>query len=84
MVRKRLKTSATRTKVLDLGCGTGMAGRALRKVGFLGSNIVGVDISPKSVEMAKEVYEGGCFVGSLEEPLSADALGAGPFESVIC
>lgn len=44
------------SKVLDAGCGTGLTGTALRQHGF--ENIVGVDISSASLEMAraKRVY----------------------------
>ena len=38
---------------LDVGCGTGLVGRALRARGFAG-RIVGLDISPASLEMAQQ------------------------------
>ena len=38
---------------LDVGCGTGLVGRALRVRGFAG-RIVGLDISPASLEMAQQ------------------------------
>eukprot|EP00051_Salpingoeca_urceolata_P027138 m.480175 g.480175 ORF g.480175 m.480175 type:complete len:263 (+) comp21727_c0_seq1:319-1107(+) len=37
--------------ILDLGCGTGMAGEALRVAGFVGP-LAGVDVSTKSLEIA--------------------------------
>jgi methyltransferase-like protein 27 len=39
--------------VLDVGCGTGLVGRALRGRGFAG-RIVGLDISEQSLEKARE------------------------------
>lgn len=40
----------TRAQVLDVGCGTGMVGLALRDLGF--HDIVGVDLSEKSLDLA--------------------------------
>ncbi|MBI08713.1 MAG: SAM-dependent methyltransferase [Rhodospirillaceae bacterium] len=45
-------TSVT-SKVLDAGCGTGLVGTALRRVGFTG-DITGIDLSPTSLEKAEE------------------------------
>jgi predicted TPR repeat methyltransferase len=39
--------------VLDVGCGTGLAGRALRARGFAG-RLLGLDISQASLEIARE------------------------------
>lgn len=39
--------------VLDVGCGTGLVGRALRARGFAG-HIIGLDISPASLEIAQQ------------------------------
>jgi predicted TPR repeat methyltransferase len=39
--------------VLDVGCGTGLVGRALRARGFAGE-ILGLDISPASLEIARQ------------------------------
>ena len=38
---------------LDVGCGTGLVGRALRARGFAG-RILGLDISPASLEIAEQ------------------------------
>jgi len=39
--------------VLDVGCGTGLVGRALRARGFAG-RILGLDISPASLDVAEQ------------------------------
>ncbi len=39
--------------ILDAGCGTGLVGAALRHVGFTG-DIDGIDLSPSSLEKARE------------------------------
>ena len=46
-----------RTPVLDYGCGTGLSGMALRKVGF--SNLHGIDVSKEMVTIAndKKAYQ---------------------------
>ncbi len=41
-------------RVLDAGCGTGMAGRALRQAGFEGE-LDGIDLSEASLEQASEL-----------------------------
>jgi predicted TPR repeat methyltransferase len=71
--------------VLDLGCGTGLSGVGLIEAGFTGAH-VGVDVSPKSIDWAneKKIYKGGAYVGSLEDPLSADVVAKGPYAAVIC
>jgi predicted TPR repeat methyltransferase len=43
----------TAGSVLDVGCGTGLVGRALRARGFSGQ-ILGLDISDASLEMARQ------------------------------
>lgn len=57
-------------RVLDLGCGTGLAGQALRP---LASRLEGVDLSPAMVEKARarEIYD-GLEVGDLNAALSAE------------
>ncbi len=46
------KFVATDGKILDLGCGTGLAGQALREQGY--QTIIGVDISQKSLDIARD------------------------------
>ena len=58
--------------VLDAGCGTGLAGQALRDAGFTG-RLLGVDLSPDSVALAIErrIYD-EVLVGDLQQPLGYD------------
>src|SRR5262249_55005423 len=65
-------------RVLDLGCGTGRLLKELRP-----SYGVGVDFSPKMVEIARREHpEFNFYMGDIE---SADMLGglAGPFDVII-
>ncbi|MEQ9622785.1 class I SAM-dependent DNA methyltransferase [Coleofasciculus chthonoplastes] len=48
------KFVATDGKILDLGCGTGLAGQALREQGY--QTIIGVDISGKSLDIARDKH----------------------------
>lgn len=71
----------TAASVLDVGCGTGLVGRALRERGFEG-RILGLDISQASLGIARE---GGAY-DSLEQ---ADlqqrlALDDGSVDAVVC
>jgi predicted TPR repeat methyltransferase len=67
--------------VLDAGCGTGLAGRALRDAGF-GGRLLGVDLSPDSVALAasRGIYS-EVVVGDLQRPL---AYGDGSVDGVVC
>lgn len=46
------KFVAVEGKILDLGCGTGLAGEALREQGY--QTIIGIDISQKSLDIARD------------------------------
>jgi predicted TPR repeat methyltransferase len=72
---------STASSVLDVGCGTGLVGRALRARGFAGQ-ILGRDISKASLEIARR---GGAY-DSLEQadlqqrlPLEDDSV-----DAVVC
>ena len=56
MVAKHLPQPAEKLRVLDLGCGTGLVGLA---VAPMARELVGVDLSPKMLEKAREkaVYQ---------------------------
>ena len=58
--------------VLDVGCGTGLVGRALRASGFHG-HIRGIDISPASLEVARQcgAYD-SVEQADLQQPLPLD------------
>lgn len=67
--------------VLDAGCGTGLAGQALRDAGFDGE-LLGIDLSPDSVALAdaREIYD-EVAVGDLQQPL---AIGDDGVDAVLC
>ncbi|HEX5088969.1 MAG TPA: class I SAM-dependent methyltransferase [Nocardioides sp.] len=67
--------------VLDVGCGTGLVGRALRERGFTG-RIHGLDISQASLEVAREsgAYD-ALEVADLQQPL---ALADDSVDAVVC
>jgi predicted TPR repeat methyltransferase len=67
--------------VLDAGCGTGLAGAALRAAGHTGA-IVGADLSERSLALARQrgVYD-ELAVADLHAPL---AFEDGRFGAVIC
>ena len=69
------------SSVLDAGCGTGLAGQALRDAGFAG-RLFGIDLSPPSVELATQrgVYA-EVAVGDLQQPLPYED---DAFDSVVC
>ena len=46
--------SASRPRILDAGCGTGLCGPLLRP---LAARLVGVDLSEKMVELARDWYK---------------------------
>lgn len=65
-------------RVLDLGCGTGHLLAALEP-----SRGVGVDLSPRMVEVARQAHPGLEFVvGDAEDGAFVDALG-GPFDVIV-
>jgi predicted TPR repeat methyltransferase len=67
--------------VLDAGCGTGLAGQALRDAGFEG-RLIGVDLSPDSVALAvaRGIYD-EVAVGDLQQPLP---FGDDSVDAVVC
>lgn len=73
--------NADATSVLDLGCGTGLVGEALRARGFTG-RIVGRDISPASLDIARQ---GGAYESleqaDLQQRLDFDDHS---FDAVVC
>ena len=51
LISSRVKRDA---QILDAGCGTGLVGRALSPKGY--HDVVGVDVSPASLDVAAETY----------------------------
>lgn len=68
--------------VLDVGCGTGLSGMALQNAGF--SEITGVDLSPTSLEIARETgaYSRLDQVDLHELPLAFEAASFGGLQCV--
>lgn len=66
-----LSREASARSVLDVGCGTGLVGRALRAGGYAG-RLVGLDLSHESLDIARH---GGAYdaleQADLQQPLSA-------------
>jgi predicted TPR repeat methyltransferase len=67
--------------VLDVGCGTGLVGRALRSRGFAGE-IVGLDISHRSLEIARK---SGAYDAAEQADLQQRLpFGDDRFDAVVC
>ena len=65
------------SKILDVGCGTGIASEELKRFGV----VYGVDISPKSIKEAMEYSRcDKCYVGIAEELPFEDSM----FDVVVC
>ncbi len=65
------------SRILDVGCGTGLSGMALSEQGF--TNIDGVDLSPEMLALAKdrEIYN-SLGTADLTKPIEVDA----PYDAV--
>lgn len=74
------KTLSRKGKVLDVGCGNGNISRHL---GYLGYEVLGVDISDKSIELARSLNN---LPNVQFEVKSAEELKAGEarFDAIIC
>lgn len=59
---KSMMPSVAGKKVLMLGCGTGEESLLLESFGVKSSDIVGIDLSSKSIEIAKDTYPNVTFV----------------------
>jgi predicted TPR repeat methyltransferase len=81
LVMARLGSAGAGANVLDAGCGTGLAGAALRAAGYTG-RLTGLDLSPISLQRAAErqVYD-SLDIADLQRPLPiADNV----FDGAIC
>ena len=70
--------------IIDLGCGTGLVGEHLHKLGY--KNVDGVDISPESIRIAKEkqVYR-EFFCGYMASDECKDlGIEANQYDAAIC
>ncbi|CAB4030110.1 Hypothetical predicted protein [Paramuricea clavata] len=72
------------TRILDLGCGTGLVGEELKKRGY--KNIDGVDLMPEMLEVAKaKCIYGLLQQGSMGSPECKDlGIGANQYDVAIC
>jgi SAM-dependent methyltransferase len=59
------------TRILDLGCGTGLVGQELAKRGY--TDIDGLDVSPSMLDVArgKQIY-GELMIGDMTQPIDLD------------
>ncbi len=75
--RLRVRHEGPAAHVLDLGCGTGLAGEALRAAGVR-ARLVGVDISGASLDLVAAhkpgLYDGGTLEASLDDGHLAQRL----------
>jgi SAM-dependent methyltransferase len=73
--------------LLDVGCGTGGLGKRLYELGF---SVLGVDVNPEAVRVAREQAlpsGSGRALQFVEGDFAADEpprLGSGPFDVVVC
>lgn len=66
-------------RVLDVGCGAGGVGRALRAAGA--TTVTGIEMRAASGERAREVLD-EVHIGTIEDALAAHVL-AGPFDTFV-
>jgi len=69
------------SRLLDLGCGTGAVAARLRDAGF---DVVGVDINPGAVDLARNAVESAAFYVRDIAASSGLDLGERPFSAVVC
>jgi len=67
-------------RVLDVGCGEGGTGRALRAAGA--TAVWGVELMPEAADRARAVLD-GVVCAPVEEALASDTL-PGPFDTICC
>ena len=67
-------------RILDIGCGNGyIAGRYLAQ----GHRVVGIDLSPEGIELARKSYPAGRFELMEADDKLLEKLGEAPFDVVI-
>jgi len=72
----------TKTKVLDLGCGTGLAGLELQRLGF--SNVDGMDASPRMLELAKKLNVYTNLIEGMVLDTPIEGIDDGTYDAVVC
>jgi ubiquinone/menaquinone biosynthesis C-methylase UbiE len=75
----RLLGDVTKTKILDLACGEGFFARSLRA---RGADVIGCDVAPELVELAKQKDKTGVYVVAESHSLSKYADKT--FDTIIC
>jgi SAM-dependent methyltransferase len=67
------------TYIIDVGCGTGLVGLQLNKLGY--KNFDGVDISQKMIDIAIDRGYGSLLLGNLNETLPVES---NKYEAALC
>ena len=67
------------TYIIDVGCGTGLVGLQLNKLGY--KNLDGVDISQKMIDIAIDRGYGSLLLGNLNETLPVES---NKYEAALC
>jgi len=67
------------TYIIDVGCGTGLVGLQLNKLGY--KNFDGVDISQKMIDIAIDRSYGSLLLGNLNETLPVES---NKYEAALC
>jgi len=66
-------------KIIDVGCGTGLVGLELKKLGY--TNFDGIDISKEMINIAKDRGYQSLFLGNLNESLH---LESNSYDAALC
>ena len=61
-IQRLLLSEPKSSKVLDIGCSSGVLLDELRNMGFDSHNLYGIDISPTAIENCKQINLNNCFV----------------------
>jgi len=66
-------------KIIDVGCGTGLVGLELKKLGY--THFDGIDISKEMIDIAKDRGYRSLFIGNLNESLP---LESNSYDAALC
>ncbi|HEV8378787.1 MAG TPA: class I SAM-dependent methyltransferase [Tepidisphaeraceae bacterium] len=79
-IHKLLPTCDKPQRILDVGCGNGyIPGQFLAR----GHRVVGIDLSPEGIELARKTYPNGRFELMAADEKLLENLGEAPFDVVI-